>query len=131
MTKTHTKRGRRKPRSTPSTPAPPPYVKVVAKADGRTYLYYQRDGQRVGLPGPLGSAAFHAAYDGVHRGFEGSRLAAAAERVAHTVDRAITAYLASADFRVLKPGSQADYRRVLDRFRGHFGHLLLARVTEP
>ena len=130
MTKTDTKRGRRKPRSTPSTPAPPPYVKVVAKADGRTYLYYQRDGQRVGLPGPLGSAAFHAAYDGVHRGFEGSRLAAA-ERVAHTVDRAVAAYLGSADFRELKPGSQGDYRRVLDRFRGHFGHLLLARVTEP
>ena len=102
---------------------------MVAKADGRTYLYYQRDGQRIGLPGPLGSVAFHAAYDEVHRGFENSRLAAA-ERVAHTVDRAIAAYLASADFRVLKPGSQADYRRVLDRFRGHFGHLLLARVAE-
>ena len=85
----------------------PPYVKVVTKADGRTYLYYQRDGQRIGLPGPSGSVAFHAAYDGVHRGFEGSRLAAA-ERVAHTVDRAITAYLGSADFRVLRPGSQGN-----------------------
>ncbi|GAA0598240.1 hypothetical protein GCM10009416_40540 [Craurococcus roseus] len=130
MTKTDTKRGRRKPRSTPSTPAPPPYVKVVAKADGGAYLYYQRDGQRVALPGPLGSVAFHGAYDRVHRGFEGSR-APAAERVIHTVERAIATYLGSADFRALKPGSQGDYRRVLDRFRAHFGEVLLPRITEP
>lgn len=47
------------------------------------------------------------------------------------MERAIATYLGSADFRALKPGSQGDYRRVLDRFRAHIGQVLLPRITEP
>lgn len=124
--KTTTRRG---PPLPGSTPAPArPYLKVVTSKAGSAYLYYQRGGRRIGLPGPLHSAAFEDAYARTHAAFEATELDREPERVAHTVDGAVTLFLSSAAFRTLKPNSQADYRRVLDRFRAAFGHLQLARL---
>lgn len=129
MTKRDNKTTRREPPSPVSTSAQPrPYLKVVTSRAGSTYLYYQRDGQRIGSPGPLHSAAFEDAFASTHAAFESTKLGRGPERIAHTVDGAVTVYLSSAAFRTLKPSSQADYRQALDRFRAAFGHLQLSRL---
>jgi hypothetical protein len=99
----------------------------VRNSAGRTYLYYRRNGQRIPLPQPEGSAAFLAAYDQAH-GSHQSFAPGATGR--HTVDEAITAYLASADYRQLAPSSSRDYRRTLDEFRSAFGELPLRALDE-
>ncbi|WP_191085663.1 tyrosine-type recombinase/integrase [Roseococcus microcysteis] len=112
------------PSSRPA-PAPPElrHLKRVRRGD-RVWLYYRRGRQQWALPGPEGSAAFLLAYERVHAAY-GTLQAAAPRQQPGTVDAAITLYLASADFLQLAPKTQADYRRVLDGFRGAFGALPL------
>jgi hypothetical protein len=101
----------------------------VQAASGATYLYYRRNGRRIPLPGPEGSEAFRIAYQQAERFFEGAFAPPGSGR--HTVEDVITAYLDSADYRQLAPKTRADYRRVLDGFRTHFGDLPAAALTEP
>lgn len=105
-----------------------PYVTAQRGPDGREYLYYRRDGRRTPLPGPEGSVLFLETYDRVHAAYSGPRPAAGAHP--GTVDAAITAYLAGADFHQHKPATQRSYRRTLDAFRGSFGPLML-RDLDP
>ena len=100
-----------------------PFVEA-STAKGRIYLYYRRDGRRQSLPGPEGSTAFLAAYREVHDQFENP----VSPWAVHTVGRAITEYLASADYRQLADSSRTEYRRVLDGFREGAGHLGLAQL---
>jgi integrase len=46
-----------------------------------------------------------------------------------TVADAITLYLSSARYREMKPSSQKDYRRLLDKMREAFGHLIVKSIT--
>jgi hypothetical protein len=120
----------RKPSSaSKGSPARLAYVETVRAANGTIYLYYRRGGRRIALPGPEGSEAFQLAYEHAERLFEGPPDRGGSGR--HTVDDVIAAYLDSADYRQLAPKTRADYRRVLDGFRGHFGDLPAAALTEP
>lgn len=92
---------------------------------GTEYLYYRRGGLYLPLPTPEGSAAFLEAYDRCHATFEAARQPRAKPQL-HTVQDAVTAYLAGADFRQLKAKTREDYRRTLDAFRGEFGAHRLA-----
>lgn len=92
---------------------------------GHTYLYYRRNGERIPLPCPEGSAAFDAAYEAVHQRFENPRSSAWA---VHTVGYAITEYLSSADFRQLASSSQRQYRWALDYMRDRIGHVMVADI---
>lgn len=89
---------------------------------GAEYLYYRRGGLYVPLRGPEGSAAFLEDYDRAHQVFEAAaRSPKAKPPQLHTVQDAVTAYLASADYRGLAAKTREDYRRTLDAFRGEFG----------
>lgn len=88
---------------------------------GAEYLYYRRGGLYVPLRGPEGSAAFLEDYDRAHQVFEAAARTPKAKAQLHTVQEAVTAYLASADFRLLAAKTREDYRRTLDAFRGEFG----------
>lgn len=112
-------------RSTLSTRLP--YVEATRGARGQEYLYYRRAGRRIPLPQPEGSSAFLRAYEAARRLIEEGD-ARPVER--HTLDAAVTAYLASSKFAELKPRSRADYRRTLDRFRGVFGPIALTAMDE-
>ena len=101
-----------------------PHVKAVSRA-GRAWLYYRRGGRTWPLPGPEGSAAFLAEYGRVHAAYGTLRTETPAGRPG-TVEAAVRLYLGSADHAGLAEATRRDYRRVLDGFRGAFGHLQLA-----
>ena len=100
-----------------------PHVKAY-RSRGREYLYYRRgDDFRISLPGPENSPAFMAAYKEAEKRFIAERESGG------TVDDAITMYLSSARYREMKPSSQQEYRRLLDKMREAFGHLIVKSVT--
>lgn len=105
------------------SPARLPYVEANRVA-GRVYLYYRRDGRRLPLPGPEGSAAFLAEYDRLHAEFG----APVSPWGKHSVGHAITGYLDSADFRQLSPKTQRNYRERLDYMRDRVGHVFIADI---
>jgi integrase len=105
--------------TSPPVPARLPHVKAVRRAD-RVWLYYRRGGRQWPLPGPEGSAAHILAHERVHRAYDHLRQAPV-RTAPGTVDAAITAYLASADYLQHAESTKRDYRRVLDRFREAFG----------
>jgi integrase len=113
-------------RSTPSTPWP--FLERTRGAGGQLYLYYRRGGRRIPLPQPEGSAGFVAAYERARVAFEGRPRQPASGL--HTAGEAVIAYLAGPDYAQLAPGSRADYRRVLDRFREAFGDVPLGAMDE-
>ena len=102
-----------------------PYVEA-SKARGKLYLYYRRDGKRVALPGPEGSAAFLSEYDRVHREFERPSVTSSWGR--HTVGTAITEYLASADYQLLSDASKRHYALYLNEVRDRAGRVALVDV---
>jgi hypothetical protein len=106
-----------------------PHVKAVSRA-GKAWLYYRRGGRTWSLPGPEGSALFLAEYGKIHASY-GRLRAETPAGTPGTVEAAVRLYLASADFAGRAPATQRDYRRVLDQFRGAFGHLHLAELDLP
>lgn len=112
--------------TSPPVPARLPHVKAVRRAD-RVWLYYRRGGRQWPLPGPEGSAAHILAHERVHAAYDALRQAPL--RIAPgTVDAAITAYLASADYLQHAETTRRDYRRVLDRFREAFGPIPISAL---
>jgi integrase len=98
---------------------------VEIRARGHVYLYYRRNGERVPLKGPEGSAAFDHSYDQAHHRFERPD---SGPWGPYTVGRAITDYLSTADFQQLSPASQRQYRWALDFMRDRIGHVLVADI---
>jgi integrase len=99
------------------------YVNVVRR-DGVLFLYYRRDGRRLPLTGPEGSAAFLADYDAAHARF--GPTSGASSR--HTVDHAIEGYLGSATYQGLSPTSKRLYRHYLDEMRERIGSVLVTHI---
>ena len=100
-----------------------PHVKAY-RSRGREYLYYRRgDDFSISLPGPENSPAFMAAYKAAEKQFIAERESGG------TVADAITLYLSSARYREMKPSSQKEYRRLLDKMREAFGHLIVKSIT--
>lgn len=91
------------------------------RVGGTEYLYYRRGGLYVPLRGPEGSAAFLEDYDRAHQVFEAAAKTPRAKPQLHTVQDAITTYLAGGDYAGLADKTREDYRRTLDAFRGEFG----------
>ncbi|NKC33465.1 tyrosine-type recombinase/integrase [Falsiroseomonas selenitidurans] len=112
-------------RSTISNPWP--HLERTRGAGGQTYLYYRRAGRRTPLPGPEGSGTFIRAYEAARAATESQ---APRTTGRHTLDDAITLYLASADFLAHAANTRTDYRRVLDPFRAQFGTLALPAIDE-
>ncbi|MGE4044497.1 MAG: tyrosine-type recombinase/integrase [Acetobacteraceae bacterium] len=102
------------------------YVQAV-KARGQIFLYYRRDGRRVPLSGPEGSAAFLHDYDAAQAAFEQP----STPWGRHTVGHAITDYLGSADFQQLDPNSKRQYRHYLDELRDGIGQVFVADIDIP
>jgi integrase len=95
----------------------PKYV-YVQHIKGKTYYRFRRGGNTVRLPGVPNSAEFHSAYAQLLVEPEVRPDRYTVGSVAHTID----AYMRSADFSQLKPGTQRDYRRYLARLDNSVGH---------
>lgn len=113
---------------TPSSPSPParrriPYVEAV-KIAGRSYLYYRRDGKRLPLAGPEGSAAFLSDYDRAHATFERP----VSPWNSHTLGEAIADYLRSADYRALAPATRSNYARELAEISADSGAVYIVHI---
>lgn len=93
----------------------PKYVKPTKNRHGTTYYYLRRPGfTPVRLPGSPYSSAFMDAYDA---GMAGKPAPIGASRTkAGTFAAVRIAYLESADFKILKPSTQATYRNWIDAF---------------
>nr|WP_314074829.1 tyrosine-type recombinase/integrase [uncultured Roseococcus sp.] len=96
-----------------------PHVMEVRRGKN-TWLYYRRGGRRWPLPGPEGSSVHILAHQKIHDSYATLR-ETVTRSAPGTLDAAVTAYLRSADYKQLSSQTQADYRRVLDKFRGAFG----------
>jgi integrase len=114
--------------STPSLAPNPQYVDVRRRGSSE-WIYYRRKGALIPLPGPIGSPAFHTAYDRAAATFRAPL--ARGQASLHTVQDGITHYLGSPAYRQLATHTRDDYRRQLDAFRSQFGNLRLAAMDEP
>jgi hypothetical protein len=121
----------------------PKFVQGFIDRHGKPRWYFRRPGmKRTPLPGLPWSPEFMAAYEAA---LAGQPLQAGSGRVKPGTMRALAvSYFGSAEFRSLKPSSQAVYRNIIDRFciehgdkrvallkREHIVKLLAARAEKP
>jgi integrase len=121
----------------------PKFVQGFIDRHGKPRWYFRRPGmKRTPLPGLPWSPEFMAAYEAA---LAGQPLQAGSGRVKPGTMRALAAsYFGSAEFRSLRPSSQAVYRNIIDRFciehgdkrvallkREHIVKLLAARSEKP
>ena len=91
-------------------------------AKGHVYWYYRRAGRRLRIAGEPGTAAFLAAYQRIHEGFERKAAVPADTVVVPGSFRDLAvAYLASPEYARLAPGTRENYRRHIDRLCRTFG----------
>jgi integrase len=121
----------------------PKFVQGFIDRHGKPRWYFRRPGmKRTPLPGLPWSPDFMAAYEAALAGLP---LQAGSGRVKPGTMRALAvSYFGSAEFRSLRPSSQAVYRNIIDRFciehgdkrvallkREHIVKLLAARAEKP
>jgi integrase len=95
------------------------YLKSFRDRHGRQRHYLRKPGCKgIALPGSPGSAEFMEAY---YAGMEVPRPIGAGKSPPGSLSSIIAAYYESAEFRTLKPQTQANYRNILDRFRTTHG----------
>lgn len=105
-----------------------------ARAKGRKYYYYRRDGQRIPVTSERGrrlapkDAGFAAAYDAIHATFEDAGRPPAAPG---TLDALIIEYRKSSMFKQLSPRSRKDYGVYLDLLREDYGDLMVRTMPRP
>ncbi|MAL41433.1 MULTISPECIES: tyrosine-type recombinase/integrase [Thalassospira] len=87
-----------------------PYVNSYT-SKGKVYTYYRRDGQKIRIKGDVGSDEWLKAYQSIHRSFETS----APGIVKGSMHDLITQYKSSPSFKQLKPRTQKEYHRLLDK----------------
>lgn len=96
---------------------------------GRQWAYYRRGGTLTRLPAPT-DPGFGAAYDAAHAAAEAAhRREPAPLDPPGSMGALIAAYLASAEWRELRPRTQKDYREGLEVLRARYGALPV--VTLP
>lgn len=98
-----------------------PYLNEIKSRHGGVNRYYRRAGKRIALPGEVGSKEFLEAYSAAREalGVPPDRRVSSADP--RTINALIIRYYASAEFKALKPVTQANYRNILDRFRAVHG----------
>lgn len=98
-------------------PADLPFTFVIRKPNGKEYWRFRRGGLTGSLPGKPGDAAFYARYAEL-KALSESR---APEKQAGTFAALIADYLASVEFKALRPPTQLDYRATLDLIAAELG----------
>jgi len=106
---------------------PPKYCHFKRDRRGGGYWYFDRRGYaRVRLPGLPWSPSFMAAYEAA---LTGESMPIGIDRVqAGTMADLIVHYYASQEWRDLAPGSQREYRRVIERIREQHGDKRVATL---
>jgi integrase len=104
-----------------------PYVLSFTDRHGKRRHYFRRKGRAlVALPGAPGSPEFLRAYELA----SGGKIRAGEKRAKPgSVAALVAAYLASANFRDLKPITQASYRLYVEPFREKYGGMPIARMS--
>jgi integrase len=108
---------------------PPKYVHGYIDCRGRPRWYLRRPGfKRVPLPGLPWSPEFMAAYEAA---MGGGKIEPGKSKIAPgSVADLITLYYQTAAFTRLSDATRQTYRGILDRFRGEYGELPVARLEE-
>jgi integrase len=93
------------------------------RKSGRTYAFFRRRGQRIPLPGLIGSPEFMAAYHAALRGEQPTQAVAAvtARTGPGTINAAVALYLDSNAFMQLSPSTRVLRRSILKKFCGLVG----------
>lgn len=108
----------------------PRYVKPARNRHGTVYYYLRRPGfALVRLPGSPYSTEFMDAYDAAMTGQQREPIGAARTQ-AGSVSALVIAYYDSAEFKVLKPSTQATYRNIINRFREKNGANQVSALTK-
>jgi len=106
------------------------YVEAVPKANGRTYFYFRRRGQRTPLPGPYNSPEFLEAYWAL-RDQPAPRVEVGADRTRPgTVNAAIVVFYQSLTFTKNKAITQRTDRNILEAFRIRHGDKSIAKLEQ-
>jgi len=107
----------------------PRYVKPVRNRHRTLYYYLRRPGfALVRLPGSPYSTEFMDAYDAAMAGQERDPVGAKRTKPG-SVNALAVAYYGSAEFKLLKPSTQATYRNIIDRFREKNGGNPMAALS--
>ncbi len=104
----------------------PKYVQLF-KRKGSVYGYYRRDGLRFRIEGEVGTAAWFASYDKIHRGFESGKQRQ--ESKEGTIDAAIIAYKRSDRYEALRPSTKERYGYALQKLSDILGTMPLSSIT--
>lgn len=102
-----------------------PFLQIYRDRHGRERVYFRRQGMRIALRGPIGSADFHADYAAAlaaAKGVEQPKPEPAARVKAGTYAALIRDYMASPEFRNKAETTRREYERVLRVIEREDGH---------
>jgi integrase len=106
------------------------YVEAVPKANGRTYFYFRRRGQRTPLPGLYNSTEFLQAYWAL-RNQSSPKIEIGANRTEPgSLNAAIVAFYKSHGFAKNKAITQQTDRNILEAFRAKHGDKSIAKLQQ-
>lgn len=100
---------------------PLPHIQQFRDRHGSMRYYYRRGHIRVRLPGDPGDAEFIAAYHAAVAAYGRQKKQRPSEPAQGSGDAIAMAYYRSPQFSSLKPASQTNYRRLIDRWRKSHG----------
>lgn len=103
-----------------------PYLKVWRDRHGKRRIQFRRAGKQVSLPGDPGSPEFLAAYQAAMAEYE--RGGSNQQAVPGTFNSLIIDYYRSPSFTGLRPSTQTQYRREMERWRGEHGNKRVAHL---
>jgi integrase len=109
-----------------------PYVHAFRDRHGKLRHYFRKRGcKRIPLPGLPGSIEFNAAYQNAVAGIEVQRQEIGAKRTkSGSVSAALVGYYGSPQFLSLRQSTQAQRRRILERFRDKTGDWSIATLPQ-
>jgi integrase len=94
------------------------YVQTFRDRHGKVRRYYRRPGHpQMRLPGEPGSREFMEAYQAAS---EATRTDHSVRSASGSIAALLIAYYQSAEWAALEPGTQQNYRRILERFRQRY-----------
>jgi integrase len=103
------------------------YVHAFTDRHGKFRRYFRRPGfKQVSLPGAIGSEEFMRAYQAALANAPAE--IGTSRTLPGTVSALVVSYCNSTEFRRLRPVTQGDYRRILERFRDRHGDKRIAML---
>jgi len=104
-----------------------PYLNVYKDRHGKWRAYYRRAGQRITVPGDIGSAEFIAAYQRIHATFEHDGKSRSG---VGTFGHLLETYYAAPEFNQLRDSTKSEYKRHLEPMREKLAHIGLSGITK-